>query len=213
MPANYALLCKRLIYEHGYRVVAPSLPSVGAMPGVLSIAPDVESVRMAVEFEMAMGNDVVVIAHSYGGFVTTNALYGLMKNAAAGESKVEGQPGVVQLIHVASMVPFIGMNTGDVMKQADTGVERDEVGNPPGMNIDVRIPKRGICYMLDQARVLTGSPGRERRLTCKAPRRRGRRGSDRGSNSIPLPRCPPRQCPGHNRRDALSEPSSSPPQD
>lgn len=145
MPANYALMCKHLIYDHGYRVVAPSLPSVGAMPGIPSIAQDVESVRMAVQLEMAMGNDVVVVAHSYGGFVTTNALNGLMKGAAAGENKVEGQPRVKQLIHVASMVPFIGMNTGDVMKQADTGVERDEVGNPPGINIDVGSSKPSIA--------------------------------------------------------------------
>lgn len=79
-PQHFGLLISSL-ESHGYRAVAPALPSVSdASHGVPveDSTRDIEAVRAAIIAELDdQGNDVIVVPHSYGGIVAMGAVEGL----------------------------------------------------------------------------------------------------------------------------------------
>lgn len=75
--------------SHGYNCVAVSLPSTQSTDlAPARLEDDTAAVRIAVTAALDEGNDVVVVAHSYGGCPTNNALQGLdtASRSAAGAS-------------------------------------------------------------------------------------------------------------------------------
>lgn len=73
-PSCFSLLIPHL-ERQGYSVVGLSLPSVGTTPGkAATFEDDCTALREAIG---KVNGDVVVICHSYGGAVTTQALKGL----------------------------------------------------------------------------------------------------------------------------------------
>ncbi|KIW94800.1 uncharacterized protein Z519_04777 [Cladophialophora bantiana CBS 173.52] len=86
-PAHFEPLMTAL-NRHGYRAVAPALPSVHKAP--TEIVPDhhedVAAVRQAILDELDGGADVIVVPHSYGGIPASGAVRGLdrQSRAAAG---------------------------------------------------------------------------------------------------------------------------------
>ncbi|KAK5164023.1 uncharacterized protein LTR77_010114 [Saxophila tyrrhenica] len=81
-PEHFGPLIENL-QSHGYRCVPVSLPSTQSpdLPPA-TLADDTAAVRDAVLTELDQENDdVVVVAHSYGGGPTNNALYGLDANS------------------------------------------------------------------------------------------------------------------------------------
>lgn len=85
-PLHYDGLIKDL-ETHGYKVVPVSLPSTQS-PGLppASLTDDTSAVRIAVLSGLDAGNNVVVIAHSYGGTPANNALKGLEVNSRKADS-------------------------------------------------------------------------------------------------------------------------------
>lgn len=84
-PEHFEPLVK-VLSGHGYKCVPVNLPSMQS-PSVqppASLADDTRAVRDVVTAELDGGHNVVVIAHSYGGGPTNNALQGL--NAQARKS-------------------------------------------------------------------------------------------------------------------------------
>jgi len=76
-PEHFAPLTKDL-KGHGYHVVTVDLPSMrGSDLPPASLADDTAAVRKAVTAELDAGHNVVVVAHSYGGTPSNNALEGL----------------------------------------------------------------------------------------------------------------------------------------
>ncbi|KAK5123960.1 hypothetical protein LTR85_002157 [Meristemomyces frigidus] len=92
-PAHFDKLTK-ILEEHGYKCVPVSLPSTQSsdLPPA-TLADDTKAVRDTVKGELDTGNNVVVVAHSYGGTPTNNGLQGLDKKtrteAAAGTAVTE----------------------------------------------------------------------------------------------------------------------------
>ncbi|KAK4674154.1 hypothetical protein QC763_117940 [Podospora pseudopauciseta] len=83
-----------------YEVHCPRLTSVnGARPPNSSLATDSELLRSYVSSLVEAGREVVIIMHSYGGKVGTNALHGLSREA---RSKKGLGGGIVQLIYVCA---------------------------------------------------------------------------------------------------------------
>lgn len=72
-PTIFSLILPAL-ERFGYSVVPISLPSTTTDPAVSSFAPDVDAVRNVVTSCLAVGKDVVMIMHSYGGLVGCEAL-------------------------------------------------------------------------------------------------------------------------------------------
>ncbi|KAK4888852.1 hypothetical protein LTR27_012313 [Elasticomyces elasticus] len=80
-PEHFELLVPALSY-HGYKTLTASLPSTQSMDlPPRDLSDDTAAVRDAVLTELDQGNDVVVVAHSYGGCVANNALEGLDRRA------------------------------------------------------------------------------------------------------------------------------------
>ncbi|KAK3617316.1 hypothetical protein LTR22_026779 [Elasticomyces elasticus] len=80
-PEHFELLIPALSH-HGYKIATASLPSTQSMDlPPRDLFDDTAAVRDAVLTELSRGNDVVVVAHSYGGCVTNNALEGLNRRA------------------------------------------------------------------------------------------------------------------------------------
>lgn len=85
----------------GFPPTALSLPSVGANPAVPAFHNDVTVIRSAASRLISEGKDVVAVMHSYREIPGTEALQGL------GEAR-EDAGAVIDLIHIASMVPRKG---------------------------------------------------------------------------------------------------------
>lgn len=87
----------------GYTVHGVSLPSVGANPYLQSFAPDVEAVKNTVNKVISSGKDAVILYHSYGGVVGSEALADYVKELEAGTKK-EGWGKVRRLVYIAAFV-------------------------------------------------------------------------------------------------------------
>ena len=95
----------------GYNVVAVQLP-------LSSLAEDVDTVKRAIA---QIGGPVTLAAHSYGGFVITNAAY--------------NNPNVTSLVYIAAFAPDEGENTGDFIDIAKL---------PPGL---LSFDSGGFAYL------------------------------------------------------------------
>jgi alpha-beta hydrolase superfamily lysophospholipase len=68
-----------MLEKAGYTIHVRQLASTGNSQPVKSLDDDIALVRSLVEEAIGDGNDVVVVAHSYGGIVAGSALEGLGK--------------------------------------------------------------------------------------------------------------------------------------
>lgn len=94
LPHLYAPLIDPL-KAAGYSVLAPSLPSVGGIYD--DFIEDVNVVREAVQSAIDKGNDVVVLMHSSGGVIGSEAVAGLSKR-----EQPTGKHGVVRLVFLCA---------------------------------------------------------------------------------------------------------------
>lgn len=83
-----------LLEAQGYKTVAVSLPSTKGDPSI-GYGDDIRVTRDAITGETSQGRDVVVVVHSYGGFVGGSAIKGLTKpktseDASSAEGHVLG---------------------------------------------------------------------------------------------------------------------------
>lgn len=87
------------LHTKGYESVGLSLPSVGAEPAVKTLEDDTMAARAGIKALVEAGKNVVVVAHSYGGVVASNAVedLGFATRKAAG--KVGG---VVDVTYLAA---------------------------------------------------------------------------------------------------------------
>lgn len=90
-----------------YEAVGVTLPSVDSKPPLTSWDKDAEAAREVILKSLDAGKDVIVIAHSYGGVVMSEAVKGLGKNAR--EEQGLGA-GVVRLIYMCAIAPQEGQS-------------------------------------------------------------------------------------------------------
>lgn len=99
VPEGYGKLTTAL-EEAGYEVHVPRLPSNnGTRPPNADLADDTALIRSYASSLVRAGRHVLVIAHSYGGQVCSNSLYGLGLEA---RSKQGLKGGVSQLIYMTA---------------------------------------------------------------------------------------------------------------
>ncbi len=119
--------------KHGYPTVAPSLPSAGSRPPVPSHLEDAKSIRH--ELELLVHNqkkEVIVVGHSYGGFVAIESVKGFEKR--------QGQEGCV--IHCLTMSAFVGCKGESVMSILDHKL-------PEFLELDVMRPPKSRATATD----------------------------------------------------------------
>ncbi|RAL07834.1 alpha/beta hydrolase [Aspergillus homomorphus CBS 101889] len=87
------------LHELGYPSKCPAHPSIGAEPPSKTLADDVASLREVLKTLADTENEIVVVAHSYGGVVASNAVEGLSKAERAQRGQTGG---VIQVIYLAA---------------------------------------------------------------------------------------------------------------
>ncbi|KAF2129020.1 alpha/beta-hydrolase [Dothidotthia symphoricarpi CBS 119687] len=99
-PAHYALLVSKL-EARGYTVHTRQMPSIGNPDPPTDLSQDIDATDALVNDAIADGNDVVVLAHSWGGFVIGSALRGLSKTDRTAQGK---KGGVVRCGYIAAFM-------------------------------------------------------------------------------------------------------------
>lgn len=113
-PKTYGKLASAL-ESHGYEVHVPRLPTNSeARPPTAGLGEDTAFIRSHVESLVATGRKVVVIGHSYGGQVITNALYGLGFETRSAQG-LEG--GVSNLVYMAAFALTKGRSTFEELSE------------------------------------------------------------------------------------------------
>ncbi|KAI1169051.1 alpha/beta-hydrolase [Nemania serpens] len=146
VPESYKKLTSAL-ESRGYEVHLPRLPSTNGMrPPNADLFTDSLLVRNYVESLVRAGRTVVVIMHSYGGQVGTNALHGLGVEARA----KQGQPGgISHLIYMAAYAVPVGIAMMDKVK---------EFGNMDLIPLVIDFADDDTCLYRDPKGVMVG-PG------------------------------------------------------
>ena len=110
MPATYKKLTTAL-ESVNYKIHIPPLPSMnGSRPPNANLETDTSFVREYVQNLIGEGHTVVVIMHSYGGQVGSNALHGL-------GVKDDSKGGVAHLIYMAAFALPEGSSMVDKVKE------------------------------------------------------------------------------------------------
>lgn len=103
----YFVTVKTKLESRGYTVRCPQLPSSGAVPPTKTLYDDADVVRGELEPLIERGQDVVLVMHSYGGVVGTQAAAGLGK----AERQRQGQQGgIVALFYACSFMVNLGQS-------------------------------------------------------------------------------------------------------
>lgn len=102
--------------KSGYEAHGVALASVDSEVPITSWDKDAEGVRKVIVKNLDAGKDVIVIAHSYGGFVMSEAVKGLGKKARKESQGLE--TGVLRLIYMCAVAPRKGETVQDKTKPA-----------------------------------------------------------------------------------------------
>lgn len=93
-----------------YRVHGVTIPSWGASPPLKNFDPDVLAIQDVLNSVLSSGKDVVLIMHSYGGVVGSEALKEYVNEVATGKGGKQGWGKVRRLVFVAAFVmPEVGV--------------------------------------------------------------------------------------------------------
>jgi pimeloyl-ACP methyl ester carboxylesterase len=93
--------------ELGYEVIVKQLPSASRVPPEkpATMYEDALYYRAMVELLADQGKDVVLVTHSYGGVVGSEAARNVLKT----EREKQGKPGgLIRLVFVTSVIPAVG---------------------------------------------------------------------------------------------------------
>ncbi|KAF2233446.1 alpha/beta-hydrolase [Viridothelium virens] len=145
VPESYSKLTDAL-KAAGYTVHVPFLPSMNnSRPPNANLATDTGVVRELVEQLIEEGTYAVVIMHSYGGQVGTNALVGLGTDSRVKKGK---QGGVKHLIYMAA----------SVLPEGDSMITKvKEFGHEHLMPVAFDFADDNTCVCRDPKTILIGS--------------------------------------------------------
>lgn len=103
---------RAILEANGYPTECPRLPTYGPKPAppIVSFEDDVKAVqKLLTELIDEQGKDVIVVPHSYGGFVGTEAVLAAWSKKAR---EARGLPGgVVHLFYICAFILPIGGST------------------------------------------------------------------------------------------------------
>ncbi|KAF1981541.1 alpha/beta-hydrolase [Aulographum hederae CBS 113979] len=122
VPAHYEPLLNLLRKTHTVHV--PHNPSSSLTPPPKALDADVSQVRDLATRLADEGKDILVLAHSYGGVVSTEAFSGLGKEQRRKEGK-EG--GVVRAVWICGHLPFKGMSLVNCFGAETIGEDTDSM--------------------------------------------------------------------------------------
>ncbi|KAL4967802.1 alpha/beta hydrolase [Aspergillus stella-maris] len=145
-PAHYSKLTDYL-ESKGHEVHIPRLETInGARPPNADLTTDTVLIKSYAEQLISKGHRLVVLMHSYGGQVGTNALSGLGLN----ERREKGLPGgIARLVYITAFAQFPGKTMMDLVH---------EMGDGHLIPIAFDFDEDGTCVDADPKNLLVG-PG------------------------------------------------------
>lgn len=117
LPAYFDPLITHLS-NHGYSSVAVTLPAVNSSPAATSLQPDVSAVADALTALLDDGSDVVLVMHSYGGMVGTDAVGRVVEQRSRDGGGGGKTARIRRLVYVAAYVPLEGHTLGQTLDGA-----------------------------------------------------------------------------------------------
>ena len=111
-PSVYKSIATKL-RAASYETIVPKLPSCDSkFPGDATCQKDADEVRKVIRLLFDEGNDVIVVAHSYGGIPAAGAAHGLSKMSRTRDGK---KFGVIGLVYVTAFVVPGGVSLLTIM--------------------------------------------------------------------------------------------------
>lgn len=120
----------------GFPSECPAHPSIGAEPPSKTLEDDVSSLCSVLTALADEGRDIVVVGHSYGGVVASNAVEGLVKPVRTANGK---RGGVVSVVYLAAFALDKGQSLLELLGGNPLPWMKIEVGPSHNMSYD-RIP-------------------------------------------------------------------------
>lgn len=111
-PQHYKYIIEGLQKFH-YEAVGVTLPTVDSNPPLTSWDKDAEAVRTEILKHLDAGKDIIVIAHSYGGLVMSEAVRGLGKKAREEQGL---KTSVLRLIYMCAIASQEGKTFQEIVK-------------------------------------------------------------------------------------------------
>jgi dienelactone hydrolase len=139
-PACYDPFTREL-EAAGFEVVAPRLPSLGEGASGVSLDDDVAAVHRAADPLFAAGKGVILIGHSYGGFLVTVAAKG--QTVEDRKAKGLGAGGFVAVVYLAGTLVNKGQNTTQ-----STNPRLADVLDFDAVNVRIRPVQPWCCRVL-----------------------------------------------------------------
>lgn len=137
---TYRLLVP-LLSKAGYTVCTPDMTSSTTIPAVPDWSQDVAIVATALKSEIDKGNEVFVVAHSYGAAVVCQAMDGIPIITPSFSGGVF-KGGVVKLGFIAGIIPQIGQRFSIVQAEETSRVGGGitmKVRKGSGLSIIIRV--------------------------------------------------------------------------
>jgi hypothetical protein len=155
------------VAARGYDIKALHIPSVGLVTGARegplpTMYDDAEFIAKHVRELADLGNDVILITHSYGGTPATESVKGLSKK----ERQRQGlQGGIIGIAYMTSLVPNVGGSAGTV-KAAFPSEEKV----PMAIDVCFTSPVVAKATKLTMKRKMAGSTTQisQRSLSCRS---------------------------------------------
>nr|XP_036578221.1 uncharacterized protein CTRU02_11722 [Colletotrichum truncatum]KAF6785422.1 hypothetical protein CTRU02_11722 [Colletotrichum truncatum] len=110
-PQSFDLVRAGLTLK-GYASEAVTLPSVGAEPATVGLEEDAAALRATLETLADAGKQIVLVVHSYGGLVGSNAVkdLGWQQRAAANETG-----GIIMMVYLSAFAAPSGTSLVDML--------------------------------------------------------------------------------------------------
>ena len=112
LPSTYYASTAKHLEPHGFQTRLVTLPSTGSTSPLTSNEPDVLAVRQVLEELTDSGKEIIVVAHSYGGIPTCEAVKGLGREE---RGKLGKAGGVVRLVFIAAWLLREGETPPDII--------------------------------------------------------------------------------------------------
>ncbi|KAF7361461.1 hypothetical protein MSAN_01179200 [Mycena sanguinolenta] len=109
--------------SYGYPVHGIELETVGVRKKAPGLYDDAAKVAALASQLAEEGKDVVLVPHSYGGLVASEAAKGLAKSVREKEGK---KGGIVRIVFITAVLGLEGQSSADIM--ADSEVKMDYIG-------------------------------------------------------------------------------------
>lgn len=107
LPPSYYADIANLLETHGFQTRLVTLPSTGPKSPLTSNKPDITAIHHVLKELSDSGKEIIVVAHSYGGIPTCEAVKGLENE--------KGHAGVAKLVLIAAWLLQEGQSLPDII--------------------------------------------------------------------------------------------------